>query len=85
MVCGRLELFCGRAWDPWARRDLECCMNSLMGYSDGAVEILDADRMQKEKRECAHEVAVRKKDSTRDHSCFILPKNKAVFCLCPEV
>lgn len=72
----------------WAREALECCKQSLIGHSEGSLGDENAKRNagsggprsegltgeQKFFQELGH----------LGHSCYILAKNLASLCLCPE-
>lgn len=66
---------------------LECCKWNLTGHSGGSTEEQKANK-NADCKVTAHKASDRNKNSagncTKEHSYYILEKNIAVSCMCPD-
>lgn len=89
-LLGLLELVCGRTMENcgvWAGKALSMSEMSLMDHFGGSLEDNNVER-KADSGGPTYEVSEGNKDPVRNwargHSCDILAKNLASFCLCLE-
>jgi hypothetical protein len=83
----------GGVWkclETWAKEAIECCMQNLLGSSNGSSVDQNVDRNGDKKRLCPwgsdgnHGNQYSTENRTTGHSCDIVVKNLSTFCPCPK-